>query len=373
MQASSVRAAAAFVAVVCLSSISFAQEMPRGSFLLSPAQSRYQLVEQVRVDPEVSMRYQRHFGMTQEEVVHYFSTLRTTTLTEPRTYTVWYTRPGRDVYYSKRLRLRKGEPVFVDQSSRVVLRLKCGNPMITREVARQYYDVHVRPTVETTTIETERPVVETTIVQTERPVVETTTTTTVIEQRAQPMAATRIDLQPIIRTHSLTWEDAAAAYVIADAMNIAPEAVIAMRTTDLADTRFVDLAPALVMSWYAKKPVTEIWTHYLGGLNWVDLATRYELPTSYWNSSMASTTGWGNQDFTTHFWQSLLMSNLAVPSTEFTYYTTANLPLDQWLVASVVSRQFNIPARDVITAYSAANNNWDTVVANFSANPPIRD
>ena len=45
------------LSAVLLSSFALAQEMPRGSFLLGPVQSRYQLIEQIQTDPEVSARY----------------------------------------------------------------------------------------------------------------------------------------------------------------------------------------------------------------------------------------------------------------------------------------------------------------------------
>jgi hypothetical protein len=137
MQANCFKLGATGLAIVCLVGLSSAQTMERGAFLRKPAESRQQLINQVRQDPIVSARYQRHFGMTHDEVIQYFSQLNTGKLQEGGRYAVWHVREEDGVPHTKWLTLRTGEPIFADADGRAVLKLNCGNPMVDRMVARR--------------------------------------------------------------------------------------------------------------------------------------------------------------------------------------------------------------------------------------------
>ena len=284
--------------------------------------------------------------MTHEELVQYFSTLQTSTTEERRTFRVWYTRPNTEVQEVKSLMLRRGEPVFVDRQGTVVLRLKCGNPMVERTVARTYYNTYVASP----------------------PMTQVVTTTTT----SRPQRFVIAPIGPLVTQNNLTWEDAAATVILAQATQQTPDQVITLRTTDLASTSFMDLAPAVLMSWSGSRPLADVYSLYTGGTPWVDLATQTTLAPTYWNTSLVPTSSWTNTDFTSNMWQSLLFNNLFVPTSEISWFGTQNIPLEQQLVASVIGREFNLPVRDVLAAYNAANGNWATVENNFLATPPVR-
>jgi hypothetical protein len=108
----------------------FAQRMERGSFLRKPADSRWQLTEQVRSDSVVARRYAKHFNASDRDVIRYFSTLRAETIPATRTYEVWHVEPDGSIKM-RRLSLRQGTKVWVDQEGRMALKANCGNPMVT--------------------------------------------------------------------------------------------------------------------------------------------------------------------------------------------------------------------------------------------------
>ncbi|RYG23357.1 PEP-CTERM sorting domain-containing protein [bacterium] len=87
------------------------------------------LVNQINSDPVVADRYQRHFGMTRQEVVAYVSNLHRGALPETGTYTI-YSVPDAGYVKMHTAKLKKGEPMFLDPSNRPILIAKCGNPVV---------------------------------------------------------------------------------------------------------------------------------------------------------------------------------------------------------------------------------------------------
>lgn len=89
------------------------------------------LVNQVRNDPEVADRYERHFSMSRAELVGYLGSLHPTTLGKEGVYTVYSVPEGGQVKMHRE-RLKKGTPVFADPAGRPALIVKCGNPLVLR-------------------------------------------------------------------------------------------------------------------------------------------------------------------------------------------------------------------------------------------------
>jgi hypothetical protein len=108
------------------------------SFLNRPATTHAALLKQVQTDDVVMGRFMRHFGMTREEVVSYFSTLRLDTLKEDGVYLV-YNVPESEEIRARAIFYKAGTKVWVDAEDRIVLKESCGNPMVrgsdSREVA----------------------------------------------------------------------------------------------------------------------------------------------------------------------------------------------------------------------------------------------
>ncbi|MBI1755874.1 MAG: PEP-CTERM sorting domain-containing protein [Fimbriimonas ginsengisoli] len=119
-------------AAIALSALAGGQyalaQMPRYAFLQSPVGNTTELVGQVKSVPIVMDRYERHFAMTQGQVVAYLLTLKPARLHEEAGYTI-YSAPDSGELKMRLMHLRKGERVFVDKKDQPVLRLNCGNPM----------------------------------------------------------------------------------------------------------------------------------------------------------------------------------------------------------------------------------------------------
>ncbi len=113
--------------LIVTATIALARPEPN-AFLNKKAASTKQLVTQVQTDEQVMSRYMRHFGMTKEEVVAYFKTLRIDTLKEDGVYLV-YNVPGSEEVRAKAIFYKAGTKVWVDKNGGIVLKLSCGNPM----------------------------------------------------------------------------------------------------------------------------------------------------------------------------------------------------------------------------------------------------
>lgn len=113
------------------------------------------LVSQVKKDPAVADRYERHFAMSRPEVLAYLSTLHRGTLTNGGLFTIYSIPEGGRVKMHMG-RLKKGEPMFLDGSGKPILIAKCGNPVVSGPAAsrtRRGNPVAVVPTEESGTRE----------------------------------------------------------------------------------------------------------------------------------------------------------------------------------------------------------------------------
>jgi hypothetical protein len=106
--------------------------MPRGSFLTQPVQSTWQLAQQVRTNPVVAARYEKHFGVSPSRFADYAqSQLRYQRLKSAGCYRVFFIRKDGSIGSNVR-KLRKGTEVFMHvRTGKPVLLAECGNPMTT--------------------------------------------------------------------------------------------------------------------------------------------------------------------------------------------------------------------------------------------------
>lgn len=109
--------------------IASAVKMPPNPFLVYPANSVTELVGQIERYPEVSDRYERHFGMTRSEMVAYAQTLHLTKLRSDGMHTVYNVPRESGVLRSRVLSLKAGTKVWVDYEGKPILQWICGNPM----------------------------------------------------------------------------------------------------------------------------------------------------------------------------------------------------------------------------------------------------
>lgn len=97
-------------------------------YLRNPAPTIASLMSQVTSDRVVMDRYMRHFAMTREEVVTYFSTLRLARLNAEGVYTM-YNVPQSGEVRKGVFNLKKGTKIWIDLVGRPVLKESCGNPL----------------------------------------------------------------------------------------------------------------------------------------------------------------------------------------------------------------------------------------------------
>lgn len=121
------------VALLLVAEIAVASTpMPRGSFLRQPAHSAAQLAAQIRKDPVVAARYEKHYRVPASQFASYVQTqLGLRRLSKGGRYRVFHVRPDGSIG-SQVLSLRKGTAVFLHlRTGKPILLAECGNPMGT--------------------------------------------------------------------------------------------------------------------------------------------------------------------------------------------------------------------------------------------------
>lgn len=119
---------AALLTLAAISGQAVAQPEPN-AFIGKPTPTLEILLAHVQSDAVVMSRFMRHFGMTSEEVVAYFGSLKRGTIQKDGAYLIYNT-PESGEIRARVLFYRKGTPVWMDEAGNYILKLSCGNPMI---------------------------------------------------------------------------------------------------------------------------------------------------------------------------------------------------------------------------------------------------
>ena len=87
------------------------------------------LLDAVQSDAVVMSRFMRHFGMTREEIIAYFGSLKRGAIRKDGAYLIYNT-PESGEIRARVLFYRKGTAVWMDDAGNYILKLSCGNPMV---------------------------------------------------------------------------------------------------------------------------------------------------------------------------------------------------------------------------------------------------
>lgn len=113
--------------LVALAAVSTARP-DRNAFLNKKATNVQELIAQVKSDPEVRDRYERHYHMSGPKLIAYFQTLRLSRLTKDGSFQVYSVPPDNRIKVRTAI-YRKGTPVYIDVAGQPVMIVKCGNPL----------------------------------------------------------------------------------------------------------------------------------------------------------------------------------------------------------------------------------------------------
>lgn len=123
------RLAAACLGVMAVAPLAAARPEPN-AFLNRLAPDMKALVVQVQNDPEVYARYAKHFGMSKNELLAYFSTLKPSRIARSGPYVV-YNIHDDGIVRSRIFNLKAGSLIYIDSIGTPILKKICGNPMAT--------------------------------------------------------------------------------------------------------------------------------------------------------------------------------------------------------------------------------------------------
>lgn len=104
----------------------------RGAFLKYKVESASGLVSQLSANPAIAARYARHFGISVEEVKHYFANnLKLITIKQAQRSTIYFVGKNGAIVSGTRL-LPAESRVFVNQKNQLILEWRCGNPLLKK-------------------------------------------------------------------------------------------------------------------------------------------------------------------------------------------------------------------------------------------------
>jgi hypothetical protein len=107
-----------------------AHAVPPNSYLVKTVSTTSDMIKQIKSNPVVSSRYERHFHMTQGDVIEMVKGLRFTKTDQTGFYSVYNVPAKTGELRSKLLKLKKGIKIWVDSSGQPILQWICGNPMV---------------------------------------------------------------------------------------------------------------------------------------------------------------------------------------------------------------------------------------------------
>jgi hypothetical protein len=118
----------AFCSFIVITAACFAARPERNAFVDYRVVSVIDLEQQIKTDPAVADRYERHFGMTKGQLLSFVATLHRSRLANDRTFTV-YSVPVDGHVKMHMQRFKEGEPIFADAGGNPILLVRCGNPL----------------------------------------------------------------------------------------------------------------------------------------------------------------------------------------------------------------------------------------------------
>lgn len=86
------------------------------------------ILRQIKNDPEVLARYEKHYGMSKWQIIEYLRHLKPGRITHPGAYIVYNVKPD-GIVRSRIFNLKAGTLVYIDELGQPVMRKRCGNPM----------------------------------------------------------------------------------------------------------------------------------------------------------------------------------------------------------------------------------------------------
>lgn len=109
-----------------------ARPAPPLSFLRENSYSLKDVIEQIRGDRQLLLRFANHFHIAPERVIPYFEqNLVESYVPETKRYTVWMKRKDGSTFWAYQT-FRKGERVLSLRNGEPVLKWACGNPLMTK-------------------------------------------------------------------------------------------------------------------------------------------------------------------------------------------------------------------------------------------------
>lgn len=157
-----------------------------------------------------------------------------------------------------------------------------------------------------------------------------------------------VNMTAIIRDHNLSAIEAAAAIVIADALNLDADFVVS--TSRNYGTRPSILGPVWVMSRESRRPLPEVWRSYRKGKGWGNVAKECGIHPGHFNKMRAK----GKYNYDELIWMNCANDRYGWNESQWNNFRRSGYSQHQVIYASVEGRGNYTRARD-----SAKNKSWN--------------
>lgn len=175
------------------------------------------------------------------------------------------------------------------------------------------------------------------------------------------------NITAIVQKSGLSWEEAAAALLLAKVFDLDMTMVISTRK-ETATPIFV-LAPAVVIAKVSKKDLREIVKMKGKGYGWGVIAHRLGVHPGAFNQQRVALSKLSDEELTASVWIQILTQSFSVPSSQIVKLRQKGLDWGDIIATLQVSTASQLPPEKVIAVWQEMGKDWSKVRSHFGVSP----
>ena len=179
--------------------------------------------------------------------------------------------------------------------------------------------------------------------------------------------AQEFSITAVVRKSGLSWEEAAAALLLAKVLDV--DMTMIVRTRKETATPIFVLAPAVVIAKVSKKDLCEIVKVWGKGHGWGVIAHRLGVHLGAFNQLRVVLSKLSDEDLVTSVWLSVLNQAFSVPTTQIVKFRQEGLEWGDVIALLQVSAASKTEQEKVLACWREMGRDWSRVRAQFGVSP----
>lgn len=171
----------------------------------------------------------------------------------------------------------------------------------------------------------------------------------------------------IVQKNGLSWEEAAAALLLAKVLDVDMTMVISTRKETAMPVFF--LAPAVVIAKVGKKDLKEIVKMRSKGHGWGVIAHRLGIHPGTFNQQRVALSKLSDDELIGEVWLSVLRQSFSVPASQIVKLRQKGLGWGDIIAVLQVSAASKLPTEKVIAHWQEMDKDWSKVRSHFGVSP----